>query len=246
MYAIMLKPMFANVAETYDLANKVLTFGLDKRWRKACVQKSQSGRLVVDLCCGTGDLTFSILPNLNSESFLVGIDFSKEMLSKAVAKNRKRRKNQRKTQSGYRGAANSNVAFVIADAAHLPLKSECIDDMRISFSFRNLIYKNPKAVIYLKEATRTLKRNGRFACVETSQPKSRIIRDFFHFYCLKIVPSVGEIVSGQRAAYNYLGKSAANFPFPKDILTMFKKAGFTKAGFKPLSFGIVGLYTATK
>lgn len=231
----MLKPMFSTVADTYDLANKVLTLGLDKRWRRACVQESANGHFVVDLCCGTGDLSFSLLPNLDSDSFLIGLDFSKEMLSKAVAK---------KSKSNWTN--KDNFAFIIADAAYLPLKNEWVDDMRISFSFRNLIYKNPKAIAYLKEATRTLKGNGRFTCVETSQPRNRLVRGFFHFYCLRIVPLVGGFVSGQKPAYRYLGKSAANFPFPKEILAMLKKAGFTDATFKPLSLGVVGLYMATK
>ena len=230
----MLKPMFSTVADTYDLANKVLTLGLDKHWRRACVHESASGRLVVDLCCGTGDLSFNLLDNLDSDSFLVGLDFSKEMLSKAVAKNRKKRKN------------GDNFAFVIADAAHLPLRTGYVDDMRISFSFRNLIFRNPQALTYLKEANSALKPNAHFTCVETSQPRNRLIRKFFRFYCLRIIPFVGGYVSGQKPAYRYLGKSAADFPFPKEILAMMRKAGFAEAKFKPLTLGVVGLYMAIK
>ena len=231
----MLKPMFSTVAETYDLANKVLVFGLDKHWRKVCAKESVDGHFVVDLCCGTGDLSFSLLESLNDDSFLLGLDFSKEMLSKAKIK-----------KSKSKWANKDNFAFVIADAAHLPLKSNYVDTIKISFSFRNLIYKNPKANAYLKEVNRTLKTDGNFACVETSQPKNRLVRTFFRFYCLRIVPLVGGWVSGQKPAYKYLGKSAANFPVPKDILAMLKSAGFTSTDFKPLSFGIVGLYMATK
>ncbi len=229
----MLRPMFSTVADTYDLANKVLTFGLDKRWRQACAQQFEIGGFVVDLCCGTGDLSNTLLHNLDEDSILVGMDFSKEMLSKAVAKNR------RKTRK-------DNYALVIADAAHLPLKKGCVDDMRMSFSFRNLIFRNPQALKYLKEINNALKAKGHFTCVETSQPKNRVLRNLFHFYCLRIVPLVGGIVSKRKPAYRYLGRSAANFPFPKEILTMMKKAGFSETNFKPMTFGIVGLYTAAK
>jgi len=229
--------MFNTVAETYDLSNKVLTFGLDKRWRKACAEKSTPGKNVVDLCCGTGDLSFQLLENLSPESLLVGLDFSKEMLKKAVEK---------KPKNGYAKRAAASFSFVIADAAHIPIRNGCMDDIRISFSFRNLIYKNPKATTYLKEATRTLKNHGQFTCVETSQPKNNLVKSFFHFYCLRIIPLVGGLISGKKPAYKYLGKSAANFPVPEDIVTMMKRAGFKKATFKPLFLGVVALYMATK
>ena len=231
----MLKPMFSTVAETYDLSNKVLAFGLDKRWRKACAKESAGGRLVVDLCCGTGDLSLSIMQNIDDDSFLLALDFNKEMLSKAIAK---------KSKSKWAGM--DNFAFVIADAAHLPLKNDSVDTVKISLGLRNLVYRNPNATAYLKEVTRTLKQHGKFTCVETSQPKNRLVRRFFHLYCLKFIPTVGGWVSGRKPAYEYLGRSAANFPGPKDILAMFTNAGFTDTDFKPLSFGIVGLYSATK
>jgi demethylmenaquinone methyltransferase/2-methoxy-6-polyprenyl-1,4-benzoquinol methylase len=231
----MLKPMFSTVAETYDICNKFLTLGLDKRWRKACAKQSSNGCLTVDLCCGTGDLTFNLLKNLDQNSFLLGIDFSKEMLSRAIAKKSKNKL-----------VSKDNFAFVIADAAHLPLKGNYVDTIKISFSFRNLIYKNPKAIAYLKEVNRTLKPDGKFICVETSQPKNRFVKRFFRFYCLSIVPFVGGWLSGAKPAYKYLGNSAANFPVPFDILAMFKRAGFTDTSFKPLSFGVVGLYMASK
>jgi len=232
---VMLKPMFSTVADTYDLANKVLSFGLDKRWRKACAKENTDGHFVVDLCCGTGDLSFSLMQKLDDDSCLLGLDFSREMLSKAVAK---------KSKSKWVG--KDNFAIVIADAAYLPLKNDCVDTVKISMGLRNLIYRNSKVTLYLKEITRTLKPHGKFTCVETSQPKNRLVRRFFRFYCLRIIPTVGGLISGRKSAYDYLGKSAANFPVPKDILAMFKNAGFTDTDFKPLSFGIVGLYMATK
>ena len=244
----MLRPMFARVAQTYDLANKLLTFGFDNQWRKACAKESACGHFVIDLCCGTGDLSLCLYPTLGSEALLVGLDFSKEMMRKAAEKKNKigqMEKNSTAT-NGSSGKGKSNFTLMIADAANLPLKNECIDDIRISFSFRNLIYKNPKAVTYLKEASRVLKKMGKFTCVETSQPRNHLVRGFFHFYCLTIVPLIGGIISGNKAPYTYLGKSATNFPLPQDVLMMLKKAGFEKAKFKPLFLGVVGLYVAKK
>ena len=244
----MLRPMFASVAQTYDFANKLLTFGFDKQWREACAKEPTRGRFVIDLCCGTGDLSLCLYPTLGSESLLVGLDFSKEMMRKAAEKKNKIEQMEKNSTAtnGSSGKGKSNFTLMIADAANLPLKNECIDDIRISFSFRNLIYKNPKAVTYLKEASRVLKKTAKLTCIETSQPKNHFVRGCFHFYCLTIVPFIGGIISGRNAPYRYLGKSAANFPMPQDVLTMLKKAGFEKAKFKPLFLGVVGLYVAKK
>jgi demethylmenaquinone methyltransferase/2-methoxy-6-polyprenyl-1,4-benzoquinol methylase len=243
-----LNPMFTSVADTYDLANRVLTFGFDERWREACARESGSGRFVVDLCCGTGALSLRLLPNLGSESYLMGLDFNKQMLGRAATKKSKygQKRHNRNVQDAGNETGVADLVFMVTDAAHLPFKDECIDDISISFSFRNLIYKNPKALTYLKEATRTLKNNGRFVCVETSQPNSSLVRAFFRFYCLRIVPLVGGFISGRKAAYKYLGKSAANFPFPQEIVAMLKKTGFRKATFKPLCLGIIALHVAAK
>ena len=243
-----LNPMFTSVADTYDLANRVLTFGFDERWREACARESGSGRFVVDLCCGTGALSLRLLPNLGSESYLMGLDFNKQMLGRAATKKSKygQKRHNRNVQDAGNETGVADLVFMVTDAAHLPFKDGCIDDISISFSFRNLIYKNPKALTYLREATRTLKNNGRFVCVETSQSNSSLVRAFFRFYCLRIVPLVGGFISGRKAAYKYLGKSAVNFPFPKEIVAMLKKAGFRKATFKPLYLGIIALYVASK
>jgi demethylmenaquinone methyltransferase/2-methoxy-6-polyprenyl-1,4-benzoquinol methylase len=242
-----LRPMFSGVADTYDLVNRVLTLGFDERWREACARESGSERFVVDLCCGTGALSLKLLRNLGSESCLMGLDFNKQMLDRAAKKSEYLQKRQhRNVHDASNGTDVADFIFMVTDAAHLPLRDECIDDISISFSFRNLMYKNPKAITYLREATRTLKNNGKFVCVETSQPKSRLVRAFFRFYCLKIVPLVGGLVSGRKAAYKYLGKSAADFPFPQEIVAMLKKAGLRKVTFKPLSLGIIALYVAKK
>jgi len=248
MYWMQLKPMFTSVADTYDLANRILTLGFDERWREACARESSSGRFVVDLCCGTGALSLKLLPNLGSESYLLGLDFNKQMLGIAAKKKAeyRRKRQHRNVQDASNGTDIVDFVLMVTDTAHLPFRNESIDGISISFSFRNLIYKNPKALTYLREATRTLKNNGRFVCVETSQPASSLVRAFFRFYCLRIVPLVGGLISGRKAAYKYLGKSAADFPFPQEIVVMLKKAGFRKAKFKPLYLGIIALYIAAR
>lgn len=242
-----LRHMFTDVAVRYELLNRMLTLGLDKRWREVCAREFASGRVVVDLCCGTGDLSFQILSRLTSHIQVVGLDFNKEMLSKAVDK--KSEWQQRLHYSPRRhGKAidRTDLTFILADAAYLPIRDGCIDCVRTSFSFRNLIYKNPKAMTYLKEIVRVLQHKGRFVCVETSQPTYHFIRVLFHLYCLRLVPLIGWLISGSRGAYKYLGMSAASFPAAQDIVAMLKKSGFQSAFFKRLSLGIAALYVATK
>lgn len=238
--------MFTNVAGKYGLLNRMLTLGLDKRWREACARESASGRIVVDLCCGTGDLSFQILSRSTCMRVL-GLDFNKEMLGEAVERKSEWQKRLHYAAQRHGQAIDRiDLTFILADAAYLPIKDGCIDRVGISFSFRNLIYKNPKAMTYLKEIVRALRHNGKFVCVETSQPPYPPVRALFHLYCLRIVPLLGWLVSGSRGPYKYLGMSAANFPPSQDIVEMLKKSGFRTAFFRHLSIGIAALYVATK
>ncbi len=222
--------MFDGVVGTYDLLNRLLTWGLDGVWRKLCARECNSSGVVVDLCCGTGDLALHILKQAAPEACIVGLDFSKAML-KAAGKKLGRR---------------SKIDLVLADAAHMPFKEGCVDRIAISFSFRNLTYRNPKAEEYLKEVLRTLRCGGRFVCVETSQPKQRPLKILYHLYLRKIVPWLGGLVSGRKAAYRYLGASAVNFPPAEQVAEMLLNAGFQEASFKLLAFGVVALHVGVK
>jgi demethylmenaquinone methyltransferase/2-methoxy-6-polyprenyl-1,4-benzoquinol methylase len=238
--------MFTNVASKYDLLNRMLTFGLDKRWCEACAKEFASGGIVVDLCCGTGDLSFQVLSR-STCMHVLGLDFNKEMLGKAVEKKSEWQKRlDHAAQQHGQTIDRTDLTFILADATYIPIKDGYIDRVGMSFSFRNLIYKNPKAMTYLKEIVRALRHTGKFICVETSQPPCPPVRALFHLYCLRIVPLLGWLVSGSRGPYKYLGKSAANFPPPQDIVEMLKKSGFRTAFSKHLSIGIAALYVASK
>ena len=243
-----LNPMFTSVARTYDLVNKALTLGLDGIWRDACARECASGQTVLDLCCGTGELASRILRHFTPEACVIELDLNKAMLAKAVEKISARRRKSPNTaarrESVVAGASDPN--FILADSAHLPFKDGCVDRIGISFSFRCLVYKNPKARIYLKEVLRALRPGGRFVCVETSQPSRRLFRVLFRLYCMKMVPLVGWLISGRRGAYRYLGLSAANFPSGEEVAAMLLNAGFRRASFVPRTFGVVALHVAVK
>lgn len=243
-----LKSMFTTVVKRYDLLNRILTWGLDEVWRETCARECASGEVIVDLCCGTGDLALHILKHVAPEACVLGLDFSEAMLDRAVNKKseERRRKRQIYTRQDKVGVDTPYLSFILADAAYLPFKDECIDCMGISFSFRNLVYRNPRAKICLREAVRTLRPRGRFVCVETSQPRRRPLRVLYHLYLRKVVPLVGWLISGRKGPYRYLGISAANFPFAEEVVDMLLNAGFREASFKHLAFGVVAMHVAVK
>lgn len=246
---IWLRSMFANVVETYDLLNCMLTLGLDEIWRRVCAKECASGNVILDLCCGTGDLTLHISRYSGLESHVLGVDFNKGMLYRAVNKKvRAERKERYRIKNGQdKIRVNTyNVSFILADAAYLPLKVGCIDRIGISFSFRNLVYRNPSAKFYLKEVLRTLHPKGKFVCLETSQPRHRPLRVLYHLYLRKVVPLIGWLVSRRKGAYRYLGISATNFASGAEITKMLLNAGFHEASFKPMALGVVGIHIAIR
>ncbi len=225
--------MFNSVPRRYDLLNKIITWGLDRKWRnKAAVEclKSSPER-ILDICCGTGDLahTISLLKESSAEVF--GLDYSRLMLDVAVGKAE---------------ALADKPSYIIGDASRLPFPDNCFDCIGISFAFRNLTYKNPKLNNHLTEIVRVLKPGSRFIIVESSQPESPFIRKLFHIYLRRYVAKIGTIISGNRSAYNYLAESASRFYTPGEIRDMLIEAGFARVDYRPLLFGAAGIHTAVK
>ncbi len=200
------------------------------------------GHVIIDLCCGTGDLSRAISEYSSGDVFLVGVDFNKEMLAEAASKKRQDRQNQ----NGAKKAEVPSLSFVVADAANLPLRENSVDTVGNAFGFRNLLYKNPRATKHVSEIARTLQKGGRFICVETSQPSNQFVRILLHLYFLRLVPLVGWLISRQKDSYEYLGSSAANFKSAKEVTSLLINSGFRKASFKHLTFGAAVLFNATK
>jgi len=231
MFSMSLRPMFSTIAEKYDLLNRLFTLGLDEVWRKYCAKECASGKVIVDLCCGSGDLTKHILKYAGSDAWMIDVDFTKPMLLRSVSKNARKR---------------GRVSFIISDVAHLPFKDGSVDCIGMSFAFRNLTYKNAQAMAYMRETVRILRRGGKFVSVESSQPGQGLLSTLYHLYFLKVVPFIGWLVSRQKSPYKYLSLSITSFPSAQEIAAMLLKAGFKKVSFKRFNFGTVALHTATK
>ncbi len=227
--------MFTAVPPRYDLINRIITLGQDKRWRKQAALACMEGKPahVLDLGCGTGDLAINIARLAGKDVQITGIDFSLPMLEIA----------RRKTAEA---KITASIAFINGEATKLPFPDGYFDCVGISFAFRNLTYKNPLCELHLGEVARVLQQGGRYVIVESSQPKNRLIRACNHLYLRTFVKWVGIMLSGNRSAYAYLAKSAADYYSPDEVREMLLKAGFRDVTYRPLFFGAAGIHVATR
>ncbi len=230
-----LKPMFASIARRYDLVNRVITWGLDRWWRMLAARECRSKQVILDLACGTGDMTLLLKQMVGPRAHIISLDFSEEMLSFAKSKTTQRR-----------GADSPTHDFILADASNLPLKSSSLDCAVLSFAFRNLTFRNPVTARFLSETTRVLKPASHLTFVETSQPHSTVIRTAYHLYLQTIVPRVGGLLTGRRAPYTYLGYSASHYPDAENVAEQLKQAGYRQVHHRLLTLGAVGIFSAQK
>jgi len=230
-----LHKIFTMVPRHYDLINRIMTWGLDGRWRRLAAREclvSQPER-VLDLACGTGDLTMELARKAGRSSAVIGIDFSPLMLKIAVQK-------AKRVDNG------SKLSFIHGDAANMPFSESCFDSVGTSFAFRNLTHNNPLLGHYIAEVLRALKADGRFIILETSQPKSRLMRKLYQLYMRYFIFWLGYLISGNREAYRYLAESVVAYYSPEELKGVLLGAGFRQVSFRRLLFGVVSIHIATK
>lgn len=221
--------MFDQVAHRYDFLNHLLSFQLDRYWRWRCVQLVkeqllQENTLVLDLCCGTGDLTLALART--GRARICGCDFALRMLEIALKKSEK----------------HPEVVYVGADALKLPFGSQTFDVVTIAFGFRNLAnYERG-----LEEILRVLKPGGLLLILEFSQPRNPLWSRLYWFYSLKFLPKVGGWISGSPTAYQYLPESIQRFPRAEELRSLLENKGFTNVRYLLLTGGIVAIHLAEK
>jgi demethylmenaquinone methyltransferase/2-methoxy-6-polyprenyl-1,4-benzoquinol methylase len=227
--------MFTRVPPRYDLVNRIITLGQDRRWRRLAALACLAGkpRRLLDLGCGTGDLTINLARLAGRDVEIIGLDYSQPMLARA-------------RQKAVRVGISDRLDFIHGEATRLPFPDGCFDVVGISFAFRNLTYKNPLDTPHLAEVIRTLKLGGRYVIVESSQPENRIIRSLFHFYLRFFIKPAGILLSGNRAAYRYLSESMDRFYPPREVYQILLSAGFREVSYRPLLFGAAGIHVAIK
>ncbi len=226
--------MFSVVPPSYDRLNRILTLGADEGWRRQAVRQclKNNPASMLDLCCGTGDLSLRMKKQGGDQVEVKALDFSAPMLELARQKAGKR--------------AIRDVEFILGDVADLPFEDDRFDSIGIAFGFRNLTFENRDRDIFLKEILRVLKPGGQFVIVETSQPSLSVWRKLYHWYMHHITAPIGGWLSGQRSAYKYLAYSARNFYTPEQMKQLLLKAGFARVESKPLLGGISAITTAIK
>ena len=224
-----IRGMFASIAHRYDLLNRLLSFSQDRRWRRVCASKLQGllpdSAVVLDLCAGTGDLAIE----LSRESRVVACDFCHPMLVLG----------QQKVEA--RGS-NGVIRFVEGDALQLPFSSGSFDGVTIAFGLRNL----SDYVEGLREMYRVLRVGGTLAVLEFSQPQLPVFKQLYFFYCMRVLPRIGQGLSGEKKPYAYLPQSVREFPSPTKLEVMIGQAGFASPRHYKLTAGIVALHLAQK
>ena len=220
--------MFDAIAARYDLINRVLSGGLDQRWRGRAVRSLdlQPTDTVVDLCTGTADVAIAAAPRAGR---VIGVDFSHEMLRLGMEKVRSR-------------ALGNRIALARGDATALPLGAASADAAVISFGIRNV--QEPAAA--LRELARVLRPGGRLAILEFGLPTSRPFRALYLWYASRLLPAVGRLISRHASAYEYLPESVSRFPPPEAFGRLLQANGFPHVEIVPLTLGIVYLYIARK
>jgi demethylmenaquinone methyltransferase / 2-methoxy-6-polyprenyl-1,4-benzoquinol methylase len=222
--------MFADIAPRYDLLNHLLSFNIDRGWRKALLKRVTPILLrpdtrVLDLCCGTGDVLLDL--QRVAAGAVLGADFCHPMLVAAARK---------------AGARGFPQRLFEADALKLPLAAASLDAITIAFGFRNLV--NYRAG--LVEVQRVLKPGGMLAILEFSHPRGVFVRQVYGLYSKAVLPLIGGLISGSREAYAYLPESVAKFPRAEELRNMFEENGFVNAQFELLTGGIAALHTGEK
>jgi len=222
--------MFARIARRYDVANHLLSGGVDTWWRRRLVAavKLHNPKDILDLATGSGDVAFSLSRSLPPAVKITGMDFCQPMLDEAVVKQR---------ANGH----YPNIAFIPGDGMALPLADATFDAVTISFGLRNMADRLQS----LREMHRVLRPGGRLYVLEFSQPH-RWFRPFYYFYTKRILPTVAGLVTGDRPAYDYLNASIERYPDYQSMSAEIRQAGFGSVSVKRMTFGIVALHAAVK
>ena len=221
--------IFSQIAPRYDLLNHLLSFNIDKRWRRKAIamldwQRAPSG-MYVDLCAGTLDVSAELSRVRGFTGRVIGADFAEPML-----------------RAGRGKSPEAVVTPEVADALDLPLADNSASGAIVAFGIRNVADLDRG----LREVHRILAPGARFVILEFTTPRSAVVRAMYHLYFHHLLPRIGAVVSGHRTAYAYLPRSVANFPIEEDLAGRMRNAGFSDVRWHTLTFGVAAIHSGAK
>lgn len=221
--------MFDTISGNYDNLNRVISFGIDVKWRKKVLKiiSKSNPKTILDIATGTGDL--AILMAQTHADKIIGLDISAGMLE--VGKQKIADKD-----------LSNRIEMVLADSENMPFEDHYFDAITVAFGVRN--FENLEKG--LSEILRVLKPNGTFVILETSVPEKTPFKQGYAFYTKNILPIIGKLFSKDNVAYGYLSESAAAFPYGEALNNILKKTGFIDVVALPQTFGVATIYSASK
>lgn len=219
--------MFDNISENYDDLNRVISLGIDVKWRKKVVEivGKNNPKQILDIATGTGDLVL-MMASLNPDK-IVGLDISSGMLE--VGK-----------QKIAKAKLSDKIEMIVGDSEEMPFNDNTFDAITVSFGVRNFAHLNKG----IQEIARVLKPTGVLVILETSNPTKFPFKQGYKFYTNFILPIIGKLFSKDKVAYSYLSESANSFPFGEAFNNILQKNGFTSTEDTPVTFGVATIYTA--
>lgn len=222
------RDIFSAIAPRYDLLNHLLSFNIDRTWRLRAISELRWQRspdaTYLDLCAGTLDVSAALARQPGFRGRVLGADFAEPMLREG------------------RGKVGASVTPLVADALELPLAPDSAAGAIVAFGVRNVSDLDSA----LREVYRVLAAGARFVILEFTTPRQPLIRALYRFYFHRVLPLVGGIVSGNRAAYRYLPKSVAHFPREEELAARLRAAGFADVRWQSLTFGIAAIHVGSK
>ncbi|NQT72589.1 MAG: ubiquinone/menaquinone biosynthesis methyltransferase [Chloroflexi bacterium] len=226
-----IQKIYTEVPRTYEILNHTLTVGQDILWRMRAAKTvaTEGGTLWLDMCSGTGEIAASLSRKARDGTTVVAADFSLPMMQKAINK-----------------PESKQITFTLAEVTHLPFRDNSFDAIVISFATRNINTSKTNLTKAFQEFHRILKPGGIFVNLETSQPRSSLIRRLFHLYVKLTVRPIGRLVSGSDIAYAYLSHTMRRFYGADELAEIVLEAGFSEVSFRRMFLGIAAIHKARK
>ena len=226
-----IQEMFDGIAPSYDKLNHVMSLNVDKLWRRHALKEIVDGtpQQILDVACGTGDSTIAIAAAAGSGSRVIGADISEGMMALVMEK------------AAHEGV-HDRIRLQVADGENLPYEEGTFHRVTCAFGIRNFEHKEKG----LQEFYRVLKPGGKAVILELSVPRNKTVRWLYDLYFMHILPWIGGLISGNRAAYQYLPASVHAFPSPQAFCAMMADAGFSRVRHKAFTFGLCRMFIGEK